>query len=489
MGQIEKKRKEMIEEFLASWFIGGGFPSSDTYKRTMWSADEGLSACDAAYHLTMRKGLPEPGANGRLIMAGHEWLLRQWFLKPLIKRDIELAIEWYSKNAWVKAFPNRLFESMIDNTNRDEVFLPVDIWGFLGGQTFLAGVPCMSFEGPGGLVSFIEPQMCRYFGAIIHATKGRLMYEAAGKKHAEFGYRADPDESMAIAKLLAIYTGNGGNPVFTSCDGAEFMFPELFRSIGTIGHEFLSAFQSLSKPLETAELEAMETFVKGADSASLLSDLVDAESVGMENAITIMKKYPDNSKIGIRVDSGDIAGQCVRYYKRMIKEGIENRVIVFEDEITPEKIREVYATFKQATGADPDNILFPGAGGYYYRQFHRDTVSAAFKRSMTGDSPNIKFSNSPGKESIPGRIRVYEQGDQLVIADKTEDIDGIPLFVKLVENGKIINPEDMDFKAQAERANKTWKKYRGFTLSPKITEWKALFTEMKQEAVYRSKAT
>ncbi|MBN1905144.1 MAG: hypothetical protein JW927_08610 [Deltaproteobacteria bacterium] len=77
MGHIEEKRKEMIAEFLASWFIGGGFPSSDTYKRTMWSADEWLGKCDAAYHLTMRKGLPKNGADGKLIMAGHEWLLRQ----------------------------------------------------------------------------------------------------------------------------------------------------------------------------------------------------------------------------------------------------------------------------------------------------------------------------------------------------------------------------------------------------------------------------
>ncbi|NLD39331.1 MAG: hypothetical protein GX654_20945 [Desulfatiglans sp.] len=480
---MEEKRKEIIAEFLSSWFIGRGFLSSDTYKRTMWSVDERLSACDAAYHLTMRKGLPEPGAEGRLIMAGHEWLLRQWFLKPLKKRDIEIAMEWYSKYSCVKAFPNGLFEALMNSVIGEEVFLPIDIWGFPGGQTFLAGVPCMSFEGPGGIVSFIEPQMCRYYGSIIHATKGRLMYEAAGKRHAEFGYRADPDERMAIAKLLSIFIGNGGNPVFTSCDAAEFMLPELFRSIGTIGHEFLSAFQSFSKPLETAELEAMERFVMDAGSASLLSDLVDAETVGMENAITIMKRFPENSRIGIRVDSGDIAGQCARYYKRMLKEGIENRIIVFEDEVTPEKVKEVYTLFKQETGAEPDTILFPGAGGYYYRQFHRDTLSAAFKRSMTGENPNMKFSNSPGKESIPGRVRVYEQGDQLVIADKTEEIDGIPLFVKLVEKGKIINPEDMDFMAQTARANRTWGRYRGFTLSPKITEWKALFNEMKQKAI------
>lgn len=482
MGQIEEKRNEMMREFLSSWFLLGGFLSSDTYKRTMWAADEDLSSLQASYHLTLRKGLPESGLNERLIMSGHEWLLRQYFLKPLKKADLELAIDWYTSNSAVNAFPVKLFKTLIENTEGENIFLPVNIRGFPGGQTFFPGVPCMSFEGPGGIVSFIEPQMCRYFGSIIHATKGRLMYEAAGDRHAEFGYRADPDEMMSIAKLLSIYTGNGGNPVLTSCDAAEFIFPDMFKSIGTIGHEFLSAFQSLSKDLEEAEIEAMDRFVSATGSASLLSDLVDAETVGMENVIRIMKKYPGNNKIGVRIDSGDIAGQCVRYYNRMKEEGIENRVIVFEDEITPEKVREVHSVFKNATGIEP-TILFPGAGGYYYRMFHRDTVSAAFKRSMTGKHPNIKFSNSPGKESVPGTIRVYEQGDILIIADKSEDIDGTPLFIKLVENGKIINPEDMDFQAQAKRANKTWNKYKGFALSPQIKEWKAVFEEMKKKAV------
>lgn len=487
MGLLEEKREEMIRQFLSSWFLMGGFLSSDTYKRTMWSADEGLSALHSTYHLTLRKGLPETGADERLIMSGHEWLLRQYFLKPLKRKDLELAAAWYAERAAVKAFPSKLYKDLMDRSEGEDIFLPVDVWGFPGGQTFFSGIPCMSFEGPGGIVSFIEPQMCRYYGSIIHATKGRLMHEAAGERHAEFGYRADPDEIMAIAKLLSIYTGNGGIPVFTSCDAAEFMFPHMFRSIGTIGHEFLSALQSFSKDLEEAELEAMDVFVSGIGNASLLSDLVDAESVGMKNAIRIMKKYPDNNKIGIRVDSGDIAGQCVRYYKKMKEEGIENRLIVFENEVTPDKVREVHDIFKKETGMDPV-ILFPGAGGYYYRMFHRDTVSAAFKRSMTEDRPNIKFSNSPGKESIPGRIRVYEKDDMLIVADKDEEIDGTLLFEKLVEQGRIINPEDMNFTVQAKRANETWNRYRGFTLSPRIYKWKTLFEDMKNKTVSRISA-
>lgn len=482
MDTIQLKRKEMIQEFLTSWFLMGGLISSDTYKRTMWSADESLSSLEASYHLTFRKGLPETGADERLIMAGHEWLLRQYFLRPLKKNDVRLAIDWYSNNSAVKVFPVKIFQNLIESSDGEEVYLPIDIWGFPGGQTFFSGVPCMSFEGVGGILSFIEPQMCRYFGSVIHATKGRLMFEAAGERHAEFGYRADPDEIMSIAKLLAIYTGNGGNPVFTSCDAAEFMFPDLFKAIGTIGHEFLSSVQSFSKGLGQSEFEAMDLFVSNLGNASLLTDLVDAESVGMDNAIRIMKKHPDKGNVGVRVDSGNLAGQCVEYYMKMKSEGIEGRTIVFEDEVTPDKVREVFSVFREKTGVEPD-MLFPGAGGYYYRRFHRDTISAAFKRSMTEYMPNTKFSNSPGKESLPGKIRVYERGDTLVIASNEEEIDGKPLFIKLVKNGRIINPEDMNFTVQAKRANKTWTKYKGYTLSPLISEWQSKFKQMRDDAI------
>lgn len=481
-----EKRAQMVQEFLDRWFLLGGFVSSDTYKRTMWSADPRLARMDASYHLTLRKGLEETGANNRLIMAGHEWMLRQWFAKPLKRRDIELAVEWYSRQSAVRVFPANLFAELLNTQSGDDIYLPIDVWGFAGGQTFLAKVPCMTFEGSGGLVSFLEPQMCRYFGPVIHATKGRLMYEAAGARHAEFGYRSDGSEIAAIAKLLSIFVGNGANPVLTSIDAAEFMFPDLFRAIGTIGHEFMCSLQDFSRGLDEAERQAMDTFVRAHGNGMLLCDLVDAETVGLENAIWVMKQNPDATRVGIRVDSGDIKEQCVQYFLRMKSEGIDGRTIVFEDEVTPDKVREVDNYFIEQTGVEPV-MLFPGAGGYYYRMWHRDTVSAAFKRAMTENRPNTKFSNSPGKESIPGRVRVYERGNVLVVADASEEVDGNPLFVKLVDQGRVVNPEDMDFRAQAQRANATWNRYERFELSPLVSEWMEHFRQMRVEAQERAR--
>jgi nicotinate phosphoribosyltransferase len=472
------KRAAMREEFFARHFLlGGWLGGTDTYKRTMWAAVPDIARARAGYALTMRKGLPETGADGQLIMAGHEAMLAQWFHRPLRRADIELAARWYETRSATHAFPRGLWQSILDSQPGDDIRLPIDIWGFAGGQTFLAGMPCLSFEGVGGAISYLEPAMCRYFAPIIQATKGRLM-KLATPRDAEFGLRAAPNELTNLALLLARYVGGRGR--LTSNDTAEFLYPDLFRSVGTIGHEMMCAAQSFDRPLGEAEYEMMDRYVTARGEASLLCDLVDAETVGLENALRIIKAHPETDRVGIRVDSGDIAGQCVLYFESMRRAGITPRLIVFEDEVAPDQVHKVYDHFRRATGREPA-MLFPGAGGYWWRLVHRDTLAAAFKRSATGDHPNVKFSNSPGKESLGGYLRVYGRDDTLVIADASEKIEGEPLFVKLVEQGRIVYGETFD--EQADRADRTWGHYRCFTLSDKVHEWQERFRAMREREV------
>src|SRR5438132_14358221 len=87
---FDAKRAEMRDEFFAKLFLlGGWLGGTDTYKRTMWAAVPDVALQRAAYSLTFRKGLPEVGAANRLVMAGHEAMLAQWFHRPLARSDIE----------------------------------------------------------------------------------------------------------------------------------------------------------------------------------------------------------------------------------------------------------------------------------------------------------------------------------------------------------------------------------------------------------------
>jgi nicotinic acid phosphoribosyltransferase len=469
------KRAAMREEFFAKLFLlGGWLGGTDTYKRTMWAAVPDIAVMRAGYALTMRKGLPEPGAGDQLIMAGHEAMLAQWFHRPLRRADIELAARWFSEQSAVPAFPAHLWQTILSSQPGEEIRLPVDIWGFPGGQTFLKGVPCLFFEGMGGAVSYLEPAMCRYFAPIIQATKARLM-KLATPRDAEFGLRSSPVEVSNLILLLARFVGGRGQ--LTSNDSAEFMYPELFRSVGTIGHEMMCAAQSFDKSLSDAEFEMMDRFVTVMGRASLLCDLVDAETVGLRNALRVMAKHPETDQVGIRVDSGDIAHQCVLYFQRMKHLGLRPRLIVFEDEITPEIVRKVCDHFLRATGEEP-TMLFPGAGGYWWRLVHRDTLAAAFKRSATADHANVKFSNSPGKETLGGYLRVYGKGDTLIVADASEPAQGEALFVKLVEQGRVVYRES--FEEQAARADRTWGHYKRCELSPVVAEYRERFRAMRE---------
>src|SRR5204863_5296180 len=164
--------------------------------------------------------------------------------------------------------------------------------------------------------------MCRYFAPVIQATKARLM-KLTTPRDAEFGLRSAPVGACHLILLLARAVGGGGR--LTSNDTAEFLYPDLFQSVGTIGHEMMSAAQSFDRPLGEAEYEMMDRFVTALGRASLLCDLVDAETVGLENALRVMKAHPETNEVGIRVDSGDIADQCVLYHRRMKELGLAPR--------------------------------------------------------------------------------------------------------------------------------------------------------------------
>src|SRR5262249_46921896 len=103
-------RREVFEK---PFLLGGWLGSTDTYKPPLWAAVPDIAVERAGYALTMRRSLPEPGADNQLIMAGHEAMLAQWFHRPLRRQDILLAQKWYAKQSAVQAFPHAVWESIL----------------------------------------------------------------------------------------------------------------------------------------------------------------------------------------------------------------------------------------------------------------------------------------------------------------------------------------------------------------------------------------
>ena len=112
-----------------------------------------------------------------------------------------------------------------------------------------------------------------------NAARSALSDRSSHKRHtAKRRVRLSPcnADSAASAGLCAISC----LIALTSSDTAEFLYPELFRTVGTIGHEMMCAGQSFDRSLGETEYEMMDRFVTSMGQASLLCDLVDADVPG-----------------------------------------------------------------------------------------------------------------------------------------------------------------------------------------------------------------
>ncbi|MEK6904989.1 MAG: nicotinamide phosphoribosyltransferase domain-containing protein, partial [Nanoarchaeota archaeon] len=407
--------------------------ATDTYKRTMSGSSAIFSERAAVYTLVARKALKEENMNGRYIMAGLEKMLYPWFANPITKKEIEKAKKFFTSTAVVAKFPQYAWEAVLRNQGQ----MPVDIYALPGGQTFLAKdgkhVPIMSVEGKGALVSHLEPHLEGIYAPIIQATKARLMKEEVGQQFAEFGLRADENENNHVTLMLALYVG--GKFSLTSDDHAVLLFPEYFKDIGTIGHEFIMAYQREGISLEETQEKAFRDFVTANQRSALLPDVINTLYSGLPAILKLVQEYQDTEKVIMpRFDSGDVAAQCIYWKKMTLAAGITETKMVVEDGYTPAKARETKQRYARA-GFNPDNIIV-GAGGYFRQGCTRDAASLVYKRSATEYDgkleASLKFSDSPGKESIPGRIRIYEQDSKLIVAQESEKICGKPLMVKVV---------------------------------------------------------
>jgi len=439
--------------------------TSDTYKRTMSGSSDLFSDSFTCYSLAARLALKEVGVNGRYIAAGIEKMLYPWFMDPITKEEVEDAKEFFTKEAAVKKFPQKAWETVLVNDGR----MPIDIYGLPGGQTFLVKdgkyVPIMSIEGPGALVTHLEPHLENMFAPLIHATKARLFHEAVGDGFAEFGLRADQNVNNHVTLPLALYVGGGFK--LTSDDQAVFLFPEYLKDIGTVGHEFIMAYQKRGMSLEDAQERAFDDFVNENQRSALLPDVINTIKSGLPAILRQLIKHKGSEKVIMpRFDSGDVPKQCL-YWKRMtLDAGFKETQMVVEDGYNPTKGRETKRIYA-ATGFNPKDIIV-GAGGYFQEGCMRDAASLVDKRGATEHNgvleSSMKFSDSFGKSSQPGQIRVYERDRTLIVAQARESIDARLVSVRLVANGRIVYPENLE--VQKQRADRTWNLYNKIEYSP-----------------------
>ena len=161
---------------------------------------------------------------------------------------------------------------------------------------------------------------------------------------------------------------------------------------------------------------------------SYLFDTYNPIKLGIPAALKVIRETPDRP-CSMRFDSGDQDEQLRLILKGLHGYGHLNTPVnlIFEDGYTADK------TALNESGLDglwPRDRRLYGYGGFLVSapaptNLNRDKVSAAYKLCETGGRPVMKFSGTPGKESLPGRPVILRQSpDKAMIAQEGEDVPG-----------------------------------------------------------------
>jgi nicotinate phosphoribosyltransferase len=292
------------------------------------------------------------------------------------------------------------------------------------------------------------------------ATKAsRVVNAAKGKNIIEFGLRREHgiDAGMKVARCSYI----------AGCQGTSNVLAGLTYGIpifGTMAHSFVMSFEK--------EIDAFRAFTRTfPDKSTLLIDTYD-ELAGAEKAAVVAKELEKaGCKLGgVRLDSGDLTKASKKIRALLDKKELRYVKIFASGDLDEYRIAELLSQ-----GAEIDAF---GVGTRMGTSADKPYVDVIYKlcetTSAKGDfSPIMKLSE--GKATLPGRKQVFRFKDKKgffakdVIALANEKMEGEPLLIKVMENGKITRalPSLGEIRvAASENLSKLPEKYKKLTAAP-----------------------
>lgn len=442
--------------------------SSDTYNRTMdyllskipLEESEGgspdneltglprnLATTTSTYSLQLRRSPYE-----YLVSCGVEDLVEELTELRISRAEFEFAREHF-KHTNVPFFNEELWRWVVEE---NDGVLPIKISGVPEGTVTLPGEPVLNITGPSEIVAYIEPYVHRVFYQTLVASKARAIVDLIGdpNRFIEVGKRGSLSEELHLAALKAMYVGGGMK--LTSSDSGSALYDTI--DTGTIGHRYLQMFPSVE--------EAFRHAIDNLDLVVLLVDLVDSYE-GMDLAFRLKEENRHNDKrIWMRLDSGVILEQ-VRHYLTTAKEkgflDPDKDKVIVEGIESLDDIKAIEEMISEEFGEDVKQFVLYGAGGLLVSdKTARSDASSGFKISeflslLDEFVSTNKFSNSPGKESYPGRpvLAVSESGERHILQE-SEVVDGSTpyssLFVTFFDNGVVPSDASEPLGEKAERA-------------------------------------
>ncbi len=274
--------------------------------------------------------------------------------------------------------------------------------------------------------------------ASLSSTKWHRIRNAGRScKIMEFGRRRAQNSLKA-----SLYAYMAGINSTSNCE-AERLFG--IPASGTMGHEFIQSFSS--------EMEAFDIWLQiNPERPVLLIDTINTLESGVENAVIAFKKNMDLlkstgnwDKIGVRIDSGDLAYLALQSYERLTKSlNTENVTIVLSNDLDEFSIQDLFIQLEQAGKSYIINHLAFGVGTKGAAAWGDPALGGVCKISQLDDLYILKISNHSDKTTIPGNLRssfvtdTYGEYVTSLIHFKDEDYSKTIKFWHIFDDSKFL---------------------------------------------------
>ena len=351
---------------------------TDFYEITMANGyfQSSIKDSEACFDMFFRE-IPDDG--GFAIMAGLEQLIDYFKELKFTEEDIQYLRD---KNCFCEEF--------LDYLKNFE--FKCDVWAVPEGTPIFPGEPIVIVKGPLIQAQFVETMVLLTVNhqSLIATKANRICRAAQGRPVMEFGTRRAQGTAAAIMGARASYIGGCAGTACTIADRDCGV-----KALGTMAHSWIQSFDS--------EYEAFYEYTKRyPDNATLLIDTYNVLKSGLPNAMKVFKELKP-AKMGVRIDSGDIAYLTKKTREILDANGLQDCAIVISNSLDEFIIKGVLLEGAQINSFGVGERLItaksdPVFGGVY--------KLAAVERDGKM-IPKMKISENVGKITNPGFKNVY----------------------------------------------------------------------------------
>jgi nicotinate phosphoribosyltransferase len=304
-----------------------------------------------------------------------------------------------------------------------------DVYAVPEGTVIFPDEPILEVVAPLPQAQIIETFVMNQIQlATMAASKAsRVVFAAQQRPVIDFGLRRTHGTDAGMKAARAFYIA-GISATSNVLAGQVFGIPVS----GTMAHSYIQSFEN--------EVEAFRSFLHTYPDAILLVDTYDTLR-GVQRVIDLSRELRQECQVsGIRLDSGDLLHLAQQSRRLLNESGFENIKIYASSDLDEYAIDRLLQS-----GAPLDGF---GVGTRMATSSDAPYLDMAYKLVEYAGRHTMKLSEH--KRTLPGRKQVFRErrgakfaGD--VIAVASEKVEGEPLLIKFMENGRRLrSPETLE---------------------------------------------